>query len=59
MEEVSDAKDLKKVLKTRKNVLILYGESNKAANKLLELCRDVAVEIKGSGSILFINCGTT
>ena len=57
VEEVHDIKDLKKILKTRKNVLVLFAESGKSAQKLLDLCRQVALAVKGTGSLFYVNCG--
>ena len=57
VEEVDDIKELKKVLRTKKNILILFSKSSKDAQGVLKICEEVAEAIYGSGSILQIDCG--
>ncbi|CAG0899562.1 unnamed protein product [Cyprideis torosa] len=59
VEECRDFKDFKKILKTRKNVLVLFADSQKSGERLLGVCREVALAIKGSGSILYVNCANS
>ncbi|CAG0890765.1 unnamed protein product [Darwinula stevensoni] len=57
VEEVNDIKELKKILRTKKNILILFSKSSKDAQGVLKICEEVAETIYGSGSILHIDCG--
>ncbi|XP_053900334.1 protein disulfide-isomerase A5 isoform X1 [Malaclemys terrapin pileata] len=57
IENISDHKDFKKLLRTRNNVLVLYSKSAAAAESPLRLLSDVAQEVKGRGTIAWIDCG--
>ncbi|EDO41376.1 predicted protein, partial [Nematostella vectensis] len=57
IEEVNDVKPFKKLLRTNKNLLVLFAKSEKDASKKLSLLGEVAMAIKGKGTVAFINCG--
>lgn len=57
IERISDPKDLKKLLRTRNNVLVLYSESEVAAESHLKLLSTVAQAVKGQGTICWVDCG--
>lgn len=57
LSEISDHKEFKKILRTKTNVLILYVESTKASKALINICQEVAANVKGTGSIFLVNCG--
>ncbi|CAG0921552.1 unnamed protein product [Notodromas monacha] len=57
LQEISDHKDFKKILRTKTNVLLLFVESTRSAKPLISICQDVASKVKGSGSIFLVNCG--
>ncbi|XP_025901511.1 protein disulfide-isomerase A5, partial [Nothoprocta perdicaria] len=59
IEKISDHKDFKKLLRTRNNVLVLYSKSAAAADSSLRLLSSVAQEVKGRGTISWIDCGDT
>uniref|UniRef100_A0A8C5JTB5 Protein disulfide-isomerase A5 n=1 Tax=Junco hyemalis TaxID=40217 RepID=A0A8C5JTB5_JUNHY len=59
IEKISDHKDFKKLLRTRNNVLVLYSKSATAAESSLRLLSSVAQEVKGRGTISWIDCGDT
>lgn len=56
VENITDGKDLKKLLRTKTNVLIVFYNSPKKAQSILDTMRDVARNIKGEGVIAVINC---
>lgn len=57
IEDISDIKDFKKLLRTKKNVLILYSKSAKEVADTLRLCTDVALEMKGQATVAYVDCG--
>uniref|UniRef100_A0A8C0NRE1 Protein disulfide-isomerase A5 n=1 Tax=Canis lupus familiaris TaxID=9615 RepID=A0A8C0NRE1_CANLF len=57
IERISDPKDLKKLLRTRNNVLVLYSKSEAAAESHLRLLSTVAQAVKGQGTICWVDCG--
>lgn len=57
IEKISDPKDLKKLLRTRNNVLVLYSKSEAAAESHLRLLSTVAQAVKGQGTICWVDCG--
>uniref|UniRef100_A0A674CZV2 Protein disulfide isomerase family A, member 5 n=1 Tax=Salmo trutta TaxID=8032 RepID=A0A674CZV2_SALTR len=57
IEKVSDHKDLKKLLRTRTNVLVLYTKSATSGDSKFKLLSDVAQVVKGQGTIAWVNCG--
>ncbi|XP_061861138.1 LOW QUALITY PROTEIN: protein disulfide-isomerase A5 [Colius striatus] len=59
IEKISDHKDFKKLLRTRNNILVLYSKSAAAAESSLRLLSSVAQEVKGRGTIGWIDCGDT
>ncbi|CAH6792296.1 Pdia5 [Phodopus roborovskii] len=59
IERISDPKDLKKLLRTRNNVLVLYSKSEAAAESHLKLLSTVAQAVKGQGTICWVDCGDT
>lgn len=54
---VGNVKEYKKVLKTHTNVLTLYSKDDKSVLSTLRLLDGVAKEVKGKGTIVYINCG--
>nr|XP_033801425.1 protein disulfide-isomerase A5 [Geotrypetes seraphini] len=59
IEKISDHKDLKKLLRTRNNVLVLYAKSALVAEHQLKLLSDVAEAVKGRSTISWLDCGDT
>ena len=58
MKTVSDYKDWKKLLKTRTNVLALFANGEKSAQNFLPVYEKVAYEIRGQGTLVFVDCQT-
>lgn len=56
VEEVSDAKDLKKILRTKNNVLVCFISSEKEATNILKIIKETADSIKGQGTMLVVEC---
>ena len=50
LEDISDHKELKKLLKTKNNVLINFIEKS-GKSDILSVLKDVAEKVKGSGTI--------
>ncbi|XP_055983333.1 protein disulfide-isomerase A5 isoform X2 [Sorex fumeus] len=55
IERLSEAKDLKKLLRTRNNLLVLYSKAA-APDSLLSLLSTVAQAVKGQGTICWVDC---
>ncbi|XP_066149547.1 protein disulfide-isomerase A5 [Euwallacea fornicatus] len=56
VDNITDSKDLKKLLRTKTNVLVCFYNSYKKSQAVLDTLRDVADNIKGEGVIVVINC---
>lgn len=56
VENVSDIKDFKKLLRTRKNVLVLFATNEKAASGWISIVADTAFEMKGLATLAFVSC---
>ncbi|XP_064481351.1 protein disulfide-isomerase A5-like [Ornithodoros turicata] len=57
MEDITDIKDFKKLLRTKKNVLVLFTKTARDGSELLRICADVALEMKGQATLGYIDCG--
>ncbi|XP_078376471.1 putative protein disulfide-isomerase A4 isoform X1 [Oculina patagonica] len=55
--DVNDIKPFKKLQRTHTNLLVLFAQSERDASKRFEVLAQVAEEIKGKGTIAYINCG--
>ncbi|KAH8329453.1 hypothetical protein KR074_010915 [Drosophila pseudoananassae] len=56
-EDIAEYKDFKKLLRTKNNVLALYVTSAKAAAAELKVFREAAEAIRGTGTMLLLDCG--
>ncbi|KAL4228418.1 Protein disulfide-isomerase A5 [Mactra antiquata] len=54
--EVDDLKEFKKLLRTKTNLLVTFAKSGNAATKSLSLLEDVVEEVRGKGTIAFVDC---
>lgn len=54
--DISDIKEFKKEMRTHNNVLVLFSKDAKSADSLMNLYSDVAVEMKGLATLIFIDC---
>ncbi|XP_072436022.1 protein disulfide-isomerase A5 [Chiloscyllium punctatum] len=59
IEKVDDQKELKKLMRTRNNILVLYSKSAVTAERPLKLLSDVAEAVKGQGTIAWVDCGNS
>lgn len=58
VQTVSEFKEWKKLLKTRNNVLVLFANGKKYVSDFLPMYEAVASDIRGKGSLLFVDCST-
>lgn len=56
VEDVTDIKEFKKVLRTRKNVLVVFSSNEKAASGWMDTVSDTAFEMKGLATLVFVPC---
>ena len=56
VEELSDIKDFKKILRTKNNVLVCYVSSMKQAMHIVKIFKDAAEVVKGQGTMLLADC---
>ena len=56
VESVKDHKDLKKVLRTKNNVLSIFYNNLKKSGEALKLLDDVSVDVKGLATVLSVDC---
>ena len=54
VEELVEHKDLKKLLRTKNNVLVYFFD--KPAKPIITLLREVADKVKGTGTIVSVDC---
>ncbi|XP_020917391.1 protein disulfide-isomerase A5 [Exaiptasia diaphana] len=55
--DVNDIKPFKKLQRTHTNLLVLFSKNDKSASSYFELLGNIAKEIKGKGTVAYINCG--
>ncbi|KAF4532478.1 hypothetical protein B566_EDAN003054 [Ephemera danica] len=56
VEEISDIKDFKKLLRTKNNVLVLFISTMKRANNVVKMFREAADVVKGQGTMVLVDC---
>lgn len=54
---ISDIKDWKKELRTKKNVLALFTKDSKKSTKLIGLLDKVSVAMRGLATLVLVDCG--
>lgn len=57
LDEVSDLKEFKKLLKTRTSVLVCFTKSMKESSSLIKQLSEVAEAVRGTGTIVIVDCG--
>lgn len=57
--EINDVKSFKKIQRTHTNLLVIFAQSDNDASSKFEVLVQAAEEIKGKGTIGYINCGGT
>lgn len=55
--EVNDIKPFKKLQRTHTNLLVLFAQSERDASTRFDVLLEVAEEMKGKGTIAYVNCG--
>lgn len=56
IDNISDHKDLKKILRTKNNVMILYTSSPKSAQNVIKALDEAAASVKGEATAVLIDC---
>ncbi|KAK7866488.1 hypothetical protein R5R35_014353 [Gryllus longicercus] len=56
VEEVTDMKEFKKLLRTKNNVLVCFISSLKHSSATVKVFREAADSIKGQGTMLLVDC---
>ncbi|KAL5251923.1 hypothetical protein ACHWQZ_G014904 [Mnemiopsis leidyi] len=54
--QITDLKDWKKELRTKKNVLALFTKDSRQSSKLIELLDTVSIEMKGRATVISVDC---
>uniref|UniRef100_A0A8C4Q781 Protein disulfide isomerase family A, member 5 n=1 Tax=Eptatretus burgeri TaxID=7764 RepID=A0A8C4Q781_EPTBU len=57
IERLGDLKDLKKLVRTRNNVLVWYKGRGSGNDKKLQLLEEVAEDVRGMGTVVWVDCG--
>lgn len=57
VDSMSDLKEFKKLLKTRTSVLACFTKNSKESSKLIKTLSEVADIVRGSGTIVTVDCG--
>ena len=55
VQEISDHKEFKKLMKTKTNVLVYFFDKP-TSSKLINILREVADKVKGTGTIINVDC---
>ncbi|GFT18967.1 hypothetical protein NPIL_449641, partial [Nephila pilipes] len=56
VENIIDAKELKKLCRTRNNVLILFTKSTRQSSELINVFSKAAEVIRGQASLALVDC---
>lgn len=56
VEELNDVKELKKLLRTKNNVLICFISSMRQAASVVKIFRESADLIRGQGTMVIVDC---
>ena len=57
LDEVTEVKEFKKLLKTRTSVLVCFTKSAQEASQISKLLVEVAEIVRGTGTIIRVDCG--
>jgi len=57
IDSISDIKEMKKLLKTRTSVLACFTKNAKESTKLIKILSEAADTVRGSGTIVTVDCG--
>lgn len=56
IEDVSDLKEMKKVFRTKNNVLVLFATNLKETQNAVKTFREAAQQVKGQATAVLIDC---
>lgn len=56
IDDVSEYKDFKKLLRTKTNVLVLYTSNTKQTAEQIRVFRETAEAVKGTGTMVLMDC---
>ncbi|XP_065349668.1 protein disulfide-isomerase A5 [Cloeon dipterum] len=56
LEEITDAKEFKKLLRTKNNVLVLFVSTTKRTYFTVKMFKEAAEAVKGQGTLAFVDC---
>ncbi|XP_055904063.1 protein disulfide-isomerase A5 [Eupeodes corollae] len=56
VDNISDFKDLKKLLRTKTNVLIMFSSGSRESQASVKVFRETAEAVKGVGTMVLIDC---
>ncbi|KAJ8917992.1 hypothetical protein NQ315_011445 [Exocentrus adspersus] len=56
LDNITDIKDFKKLLRTKTNILVCFYNSQKQAQNVIKVFRDVAENVKGEGTLALVDC---
>lgn len=58
LENLSDIKEWKKLIKVKTNVLIYFGDGPKPKNEVLNVLKSTAEAIRGIGTVALVDCSS-
>lgn len=56
IEDITDVKEIKKIFRTKNNVLVLFTISVKETQNTIKIFREAADLIKGQGTAILVDC---
>lgn len=56
LEDITDIKDLKKIFRTKNNVLILFTSNSKESQNVIKVFDEAAEQVKGLATAILIDC---
>ena len=57
LDEITDLKEFKKLLKTRTSVLVCFTKTLKDSSNVIKQLAEVAETVRGTGTIVTVDCG--
>lgn len=59
IEDITDVKEIKKIFRTKNNVLVLYASNVKETQNTIKILREAADLVKGQGTVVLVDCSNT
>lgn len=56
IDDIVDAKELKKILRTKNNILILFTVNAKDTQNAIKIFNEAALTVKGQATAIFVDC---